>query len=74
MGKPRIEIGRKYVVQVKTQNQVDLLREYTRRELFVFEFLGYVKSFFKVIAILVSVLFPPLLLITIPLLKTKDKE
>lgn len=72
--RPEIEIGKKYVVQVKSYNTIDLLREHTVRERFMFNFLNHVKTGLKILLILASVLFPPLLLMTIPLLKQRKSD
>lgn len=66
--KVKFEIGKKYVVKMKDEKSVELLREHTSRENVMFNIKNYLSNTFKVVVVIVSVCIPPLLLITIPLI------
>ena len=64
-----IETDTTYVVYVKDGSTAEVLHKYSKREAIIYNIGSISKCTFKVLAILISVVFPPLLLITIPLMK-----
>ena len=64
-----IETDTTYVVYVKDGSTAEVLHKYSKREAIIYNIGGIGKSTFKVLLVLVSVVFPPLLLITMPLMR-----
>jgi len=69
-----IEVGKTYVVEIKDSNNIELLHEYSKKEKFVHQIYPMLITTIKALSVLISVAIPPLLLITIPLLKKKQNE
>ncbi|CAB4125494.1 hypothetical protein UFOVP53_152 [uncultured Caudovirales phage] len=65
----KIEIGKTYVVAVKDKNNIELLHEYSKKESFIYNIYPKVIMILKIFSVLISVAIPPLLFITVPLLK-----
>lgn len=64
-----IEADTTYVVYVKDGSTAEVLHKYSKREAIIYNIGSISKCTFKVLIVLVSVLLPPLLLITIPLMR-----
>lgn len=71
MGK--FKVGNKYVVVMKDERSVDVLHEYSIREHLAYNISNALKGIVKAAVVIISVVFPPLLLITIPLIKRGNK-
>lgn len=65
----KIEVGKTYVVAIKDKNNIELLHEYSKKENFIYNIYPMAITILKVFSVLISVVIPPLLFITIPLLK-----
>ena len=68
-----IEAGTTYVVHVKDSSTAEVLHKYSKREAIVYNIGSIIKYTFKVLVVLASVLFPPLLFITIPLMRRSKR-
>jgi hypothetical protein len=64
-----IETGKTYVVYIKDGSTAEVLHKYSKKEAIIYNIGSISKSIFKVLAILISVVFPPLLFITMPLMR-----
>lgn len=64
-----IETDTTYVVYVKDGSTAEVLHKYSKREAIIYNIGNITKHTFKVLVVLVSVAFPPLLFITMPLMK-----
>ena len=73
MTQRKFKVGSLYVVRLKDERSVDLLYEMRWWQRWIINSTFYLQTFLKGIVVLVSVLFPPLLFITIPMLKRGNK-
>ena len=64
-----IETDTTYVVYVKDGSTAEVLHKYSKREAIIYNIGSISKHTFKVLVVLVSVAFPPLLFITMPLMR-----
>lgn len=68
----KFETGRYYVVKLKDERNCEVIREYHKIESIIYFLPNYIKPVLKAIALLISIAFPPLLLITIPLMRVSN--
>ena len=66
-----VDIGKTYVVRIKDAQSADILHEYTTREKIIHDIKEISLNLLKGSILLISIIIPPLLFITIPLMKTK---
>lgn len=67
----KLEVGKLYVVKLTDSRNCDVVRELSTREVVAYHTVTAVSNLVKVVAILASIVFPPLLFITIPLFRNK---
>jgi hypothetical protein len=65
----KIEVGKTYVIKVQDKNNIELLHEYSKKESFIYNIFPKTIIALKMLFILISIAIPPLLFITILLLK-----
>ena len=74
MSKEKLKEGGLYVIRYRNERNVDLLRELKKHEVIALNLNYYIPLALKSLAVIASVLFPPLLLLTIPLLLMRGKS
>lgn len=68
----KFQIGKEYIVKMRDQRSVEVLREWTLREKFIYNIGSYMLITLRVLAVIGSLVFPPLLLFTLPLLRKNN--
>lgn len=67
----KFKIGSIYMIKFKGERSVDVLRELNLCQILLLNVGHYIKQLLKLFVILTSMLVPPLLLVTIPLLRVR---
>lgn len=65
----KVEVGKIYVIKILDNKNVNILHEYSKKESFMYNIYSMAITVLKIFSVLISVVIPPLLFITILLLK-----
>lgn len=68
----KFKVGKYYIVKLTDQRNCEVIREYSKFEHFIYSIPDYSKTILKVLAFIVSIAIPPLLLITIPMIRRSN--
>ena len=67
-----IQPDKVYVVKVRDGTHADILHEYTKRERVIYNIKVNSITALKILVVIVSILIPPLLLVTMPMMRKSE--